>query len=384
MHMDMDAFFASVEQVDNPQLRGKPVAVGGEHRGVVSAASYEARAFGVHSAMPVVRAKRLCPQLILVRGRMDRYKEISRRVMAVLHDVSPLVEQTSVDEAYLDLTGTRRIAGGPLDIAQRVRADVLRTTRLTCSVGLAPVKFLAKIASDQNKPDGVTIIHPHEVADFLRDLPVGKIPGVGPKAREALKRLNVSTAGDLLKRPREFWERRFGERGGALYDRALGIEPSPVEPLGPPKSTSAETTLHDDTADKRELAKWLMVQAERVGGDLRRHGLKGRTVTLKIKYADFKSLTRSVTLDQPTQSTMVVFEAARGLLDALSLERKVRLIGVGVSNFGAVQSQLSLLGGDEPDPRTDGRLDAAMDAIRDRFGRNAVSRGLVFDLRNKK
>lgn len=385
MHVDMDAFFASVEQADNPELRGKPVAVGGGHRGVVSAASYEARTFGVRSAMPVARAKRLCPRLILVRGRMERYKEVSRQVMAVLRDVSPLVEQTSVDEAYVDLTGTRRIAGGPFEVAERVRADVRAATGLTCSVGLAPLKFLAKIASDRNKPDGVTIIHPHEVEAFLRELPVGEIPGVGPKAGESLRRLGVATAGDLLKRPREFWERRFGERGGALHDRARGVDPSPVEPGGEPKSSSAETTLHDDTADKAELARWLMAQAERVGADLRRYGLKGRTVTLKIKYEDFRSITRSTTLDEPTDATVAVFEAARGLLAALRLERRVRLIGVGVSNFGRVQSQLSLLDDDAPpDPRTDGRLDAAMDAIRDRFGRDAVSRGLVFGLVRKK
>lgn len=384
MHVDMDAFYASVEQMDDPALRGRPVAVGGGYRGVVSAASYEARVFGVRSAMPLARARRLCPDLVLVPVRMARYQEVSALAMGAIRSLSPLVEQTSVDEAYVDLTGTRRLLGGPLDAAARVKAEVLRATGLTCSVGLAPLKFLAKIASDMNKPDGVTVVRPDEVQAFLGALPVGKIPGVGPRAEETLRRMGVRMAGDMLARPREFWEQRLGERGGLLFDRAGGVDPSPVEPHGEPKSSSAEITLDEDTADKVELARWLMVQAERVGRDLRRHGLKGRTVTLKIKYADFKSLTRSRTLAEPTDGTRLVFETARALLDALPLERKVRLIGVGVSHFGPAQRQLSLLGEEEPGREGEEDLDAAMDAIRDRFGGRAVARGLVFGLGRRK
>ncbi|WP_461210276.1 DNA polymerase IV [Desulfocurvus sp. DL9XJH121] len=385
MHVDMDAFYASVEQMDDPDLRGRPVAVGGGQRGVVSAASYEARAFGVRSAMPLTRARRLCPDLVLVPVRMARYQEVSARVMAVIRSVSPQVEQTSVDEAYVDLTGTGRILGSPLEAAERVRAGVREATGLTCSVGLAPLKFLAKIASDLNKPDGVAIIRPHEVRAFLDQLPVGGIPGVGPKAAETLRRLGVRAAGDMLSRPRDFWERRLGERGGVLYDRAAGLDPRPVEPHGAPKSSSAEVTLDTDTADKAELTRWLMAQAERVGRDLRGSGLKGRTVTLKIKYEDFKGITRSHSLEDPTDSTQVVFETARDLLDALRLERRVRLIGVGVSQFGAAQRQMSLL--QEPEDYSGPgreRLDAALDAIRDKFGGRAVERGMVFGLKRKK
>ncbi|BBD07037.1 DNA polymerase IV [Desulfovibrio ferrophilus] len=384
MHVDMDAFFASVEQLDNPELRGRPVMVGGEHRGVVSAASYEARKFGVHSAMPVAQAKRLCPNGVLVRGRMARYKELSSMVMEVIHGFSPVVEQTSVDEAYVDVSGTERLYGSVEEVARALKTGVQEATGLTCSVGVAPVKFLAKIASDQNKPDGITIIRPEEVQGFLETLPVGRIPGVGPKARVTLARWGVTTVGDVLKRSRAFWERRMGERGLVFYDRAQGIDPSGIVAHGAPKSSSAETTLSDDISDKRELSRWLMVQAERVGHDLRRHGLRGRTVTLKLKYSDFKSITRSRTLPTPTDSTDTIYEVGMDLLAAERLERAVRLIGVGISNFGEVASQLSLLGGDTGDDPERRRLDSAIDAIRDKFGGKALSRGKVFGLKDKK
>lgn len=383
MHVDMDAFFASVEQLDNPELRGRPVMVGGEHRGVVAAASYEARKFGVHSAMPVAQAKRLCPQGVLVRGRMARYKELSAQIMAVIRTFSPLVEQTSVDEAYVDLTGTERLHGSVEETAASIKDAVFEATGLTCSVGLAPVKFLAKIASDQNKPNGVTVIRPEAVRGFLDELPVGKIPGVGPKARETLKGWGVRTAGDMLARPREFWERRLGERGMALYDRACGVDPSEVVPGTAPKSSSAETTLAEDLTDKAELSRWLMAQAERVGADLRRHGLAGRTVTLKLKYSDFKSITRSRTLAESTDCTETIYETALELLKAERLERAVRLIGVGVSNFGTVQTQFSLLDRPAVDAPERKNLDKAIDAIRDKFGSGALSRGKVFGLKGK-
>lgn len=380
LHLDMDAFFASVEQHDNPALRGLPVAVGGEHRGVVSAASYEARRFGVRSAMPMTQARRLCPGLVVVRGRMGRYAEVSRQVMALLREASPLVEQVSVDEAYVDLTGTERLLGPPPEAGESLRARVLQATGLTCSVGIAPNKFLAKIASDVNKPDGMFVLRPQDVADFLRDLPVGRIPGVGPRTGEALARLGVRTAGDVLARGAEFWARRLGERGQELHARAQGLDSSPVVPYHAPKSSSAETTLDRDTTDKTLLARWLLAHAERVGRDLRRGGFKGRTVTLKIKYSDFSQHTRSRTLDEPTDVTALIFETGRALLRETRLERPVRLIGLGVSNFGHGQTQFSLLPAPEHDRAAElARLDRALDAIRDKFGRDAVARGLLFD-----
>lgn len=382
MHVDMDAFFASVEQLDNPELRGRPVMVGGGHRGVVAAASYEARRFGVHSAMPTAQAMRLCPDGVMVRGRMARYKELSRKVMQVIHGFSPLVEQASVDEAYLDLTGTERIHGSVEAAAAALKTGVREATGLTCSVGVAPVMFLAKIASALNKPDGITIIRPEEVPGFLATLPVGKIPGVGPKAKAMLGQWGVQTAGDVLNRSRDFWERRMGERGLALHDRAQGKDPSEVEPHGAPKSSSAETTLDKDLSDKEELSRWLMLQAERVGRDLRRHGLRGRTVTLKLKYSDFKSITRSRTLPGATDSTDTIYEVAREMLDAERLERSIRLIGVGVSHFGEPPRQLSLLGeaGEDPARR---QLDNAIDAVQDKFGGKALSRGKTFELKGR-
>ncbi|WP_223290488.1 DNA polymerase IV [Nitratidesulfovibrio sp. SRB-5] len=335
MHIDMDAFFASVEQMDDPSLRGKPVAVGGSHRGVVSAASYEARRFGVRSALPMSTALRLCPHLIVVPGRMRRYAEISHRIMDALREFSPLVEPASVDEAYLDATGLERLFGPVENMGMAVKARVLDVTGgLTCSVGAAPVKFLAKIASDVNKPNGLFILYPEDVAEFLRTLPVGRIPGVGKRSLDALEQLGVRFAGDVLRYSREFWERRFGKGGVHLHERASGVDPREVEPYSEPKSESAENTFSEDTADRAVLRRWLLAQAERVGASLRRQRLAGRTITLKVKYADFRSISRSHSLPEPTASTETIFDEACRLLDALTLADRVRLIGVGVSNFG--------------------------------------------------
>lgn len=380
----MDAFYASVEQLDDPSLKGKPVIVGGSVRGVVSAASYEARTFGVRSAMPVGQARKLCPQGVFVPVRMHRYAEMSREVMRVLHDYSPVVEQASVDEAYLDATGLERVFG-PVDaMAAQLKARVREVTGgLTCSVGLAPVKFLAKIASDVNKPDGCFILHPHEVEAFLRALPVGRIPGVGKRMLEALKPFGVRHVADVLRFSRPFWKQRFGKGGAALHERAQGIDTRELEPWTPPKSESAENTFGEDTRDPVVLKQWLMRQAERVGASLRKQGLAGRTVTLKVKYADFRQLTRSHTLREPVNATQTIFEEACALLDALHLEDKVRLIGLGVSQFGAVEQQLMLPLGNVEGPRDDAKrkqLDKALDALRDRHGKGAVVRGRLFGM----
>ncbi len=397
MHIDMDAFYASVEQHDEPSLKGLPVIVGGGLRGVVSASSYEARKFGVRSAMPIFQAKRLCPQGIFVRPRMERYAEVSRHVMAVLARFSPLVEQASVDEAYLDATGLERVFGPVERMAANLKAEVRAATGLTCSVGLAPVKFLAKIASDMNKPDGLTILRPEDVPDFLRTLPIERIPGVGQKTLPGLTALGVRFAADAARYPREFWLRRFGKTGGALYDRATGVDERPVVPWEPPKSDSAENTFEEDTLDREILRAWLLKQAERVGRSLRGQGLKGRTVTLKVKYADFTGLTRARTLKEPTSVTRVIYETAAGLLEELNPKAKLRLIGVGVSHFGqgddnsrAREVALSLpLGpaaadaplekeGSDLNLAREEALDAAMDAIRNRFGKSSVVRGKLF------
>ena len=398
-HIDMDAFFASVEQLDHPEWRGKPLAVGDGQRSVVSAASYEIRVFGVHSAMPVQQAKKLCPHGLFVPVRMWRYKEVSRRVMAVLQRFSPLVEQASVDEAYLDATGLERLFGEPAEFAETLRAAVRAETGLTCSVGVAPVRFLAKIASDFHKPDGVTIIRPEDVRAFLDALPVGKIPGVGGKTLELLQHLGVRLAGDILKHPLEFWKKRLGERGLWLHQRAQGMDERPVVPFTPPKSSSAENTFAADTRDPAILRRWLLRQSERVGADLRAQGVRGRTVTLKAKFADFTQVTRSRTLAEPVCDTQSIFDTALALLAELNPRKDLRLIGVGVSQFGQPPArQLSLLDLASPHDTTQaggqtakqagvqaaparpkGALDQAMDAVRGRFGKAAIVRGDLLD-----
>lgn len=385
MHIDMDAFFASVEQLDAPELRGKPVVVGGGARGVVSAASYEARAFGIHSAMPTWQAKRLCPDAVFVPGRMARYAEVSQHIMQILQQFSPTVEQASVDEAYLDASGLERLFGPVEVLAQAVKDAVKQGTQLNCSVGLAPVKFLAKIASDIHKPNGLTVLYPQDVPEFLRLLPVHKIPGVGKTFMKGLDSIGVRTCSDVCRYPVEFWERRFGKAGLALFERAQGIDRRSLSPERVAKSESAEHTLAEDTKDVTILRQWLFRQADRVGRSVRRHGYKGRVVTLKVKYADFTQLTRRCTLDAPTCATRTLYEKACALLDELELTDKVRLIGLGLSGFDAPPAQQLLLplggesAGQTEEQRT--RLDATLDSLQQRFGSAAISHGALFSVK---
>jgi DNA polymerase-4 len=385
MHIDMDAFYASVEQLDHPELRGRPVIVGGRERGVVSAASYEARVFGVRSAMPMGQARRLCPHGAYVRVRMDRYREVSQGVLAVLNGFSPRVEQASIDEAYLDATGMERLFGPAEDMARRIKAEVREATGgLTCSVGVAPVKFLAKIASELNKPDGLYILPPERVEAFLRGLPVGKIPGVGRKFEAALARFGVRTGGDVLRFSAAFWADR-GKSGESLYRRARGQDEREVEPWTPPKSESAETTFAEDTQDRAFLTDWLFRHAERVGRHLRAQSLAGRTITLKVKYTDFRQVTRQLTLEEPTCATDTIFEAGCRLLAELNPRDLVRLIGLGVSGFDRIARQLSLPLADDARngrKRLEERrmkLDRALDSLAGKYGRGVVARGRLHE-----
>ena len=380
LHLDMDAFFASVEQLDDPSLRGKPVIVGGLTRGVVSTASYEARVFGVRSAMPMTEARKRCPHAVFLRGNRARYGEKSREVMNILREFSPLVEPAGIDEAYLDLSGLERIFGPIPELARRIRDEVASRTLLSCSVGLAPVKFLAKIASDLNKPAGVSILAHAEMPEFLQTLPVRKIPGVGKRMLAELETLGVSTAGDVQRLPLALLQRKLGKAGEALFERAHGRDNRPVEPYSDPKSESAETTFAHDTLDREFLNAQLFRQAERVGASLRRHGLAGRTVTLKAKYADFTQVTRSRTLKEPINATRRIHEIAVALLEELSPRKPLRLIGVGVSHFdGGEGRQLSLLPQpDEARNKREAALDAVMDDVRGKFGTKAVQWGKIF------
>ncbi len=377
-HIDMDAFFASVEVLDNPELGGKPVIVGGtSDRGVVSAASYEARRFGVHSAMPLFQARKLCPDGVFLPVRMSRYREISRGVMECLMHFSPLVEQVSVDEAFVDLTGTRELFGEPEEAAAGMKESIRGQTSLACSVGLSTCKFLAKVASDMNKPDGFTVVPPGEVEDFLACLPIDKVPGVGKRSGEELKKLGIRFVEDIRKFTPQWLMERFGKFGGRLIRISRGGDDSPVVPYIEPKSISAETTLQRDTTDMKVLTTQLMKQAERVGRSLRRKGLAGRTVTLKLKDSAFNQITRSHTLERPTQVTEIIFREAEKILSDYSLKQRIRLIGVGLSNLekGEVGGQMNLFGDEGSDEERWVRVERAMDRVADRYGTDALKRG---------
>lgn len=398
MHIDMDAFYASIEQLDHPEWRGKPLVVGGRSdRGVVSAASYEARKFGLHSAMPIFQARKLCPQAIFTPPRMSRYSEVSALIIRVLREFSPIVEQASIDEAYLDASGLERLFGPVEDLGAAVKRAVREATGLTCSVGIAPVKFLAKIASDLRKPDGLTILRPEDVPPFLRQLPLSRIPGLGKETLKKLASLGLRNVGDAQAYSEDFWVERFGKVGGALYRRCRGLDERPVEPYTAPKSEGAENTFERDTNDPEELKTWLLGQAERIGASLRKHGWRGRTITLKVKYADFTQITRSHSLPEPTDVTRVIYEIGARLLDELAPKAKLRLIGLSVSNLDNEKTphppvasvSLSLPGlrlkreedsylPPSVDSEREKALDLALDKARAKFGKSAVVRGKLF------
>ena len=378
LHIDMDAFYASVEQLDDPSLKGKCVIVGGQsNRGVVSAASYEARKFGIHSAMPIFQARQKCPQGIFVYPRMQRYKEISRKVMALLQTFSPLVETVSIDEAYLDISGTERLLGSAEDIGRQIKARIKDSIHLTCSVGIAPNRFLAKIASDMDKPDGLTIIPPESVDRFITTLPIRKVPGVGAKTHRQLATMGIRNLGDVCRWPQSKVYQRLGKYGQRLYELACGIDHTPVAPNSPHKSVSSEETLAVDTADKNLLWAYLLKHSEDVARQLRRQNVRAKTVTLKLQTSDFKIITRSKTLDRTTQSTNVIYTEARQLLQKYRLNHKVRLIGVGTSGLTITEApvQQDLFASRSTQPEGWEKVDQTVDHIIEKFGRSAIRRG---------
>jgi len=376
IHVDMDAFYASVEQRDRPELRGRPVVVGGspEQRGVVSAASYEAREFGIRSAMPMATAVRLCPHLIRLPVDMAKYQAVSRQVMDILRQFTPLLEPLSIDEAFLDVTGCEKLFGTAGEIAGQIKDRIRQEVGLTASVGVAPNKFLAKLASDLEKPDGLVLVEEHRIEDFLRDLPISHLWGVGKVTEEALQRSGIRTIGDLAQRPREELERRFGEHGTHLHQLAHGRDDRPVQPSGEAKSVSSETTFAQDTSDAEVLHRVLLRLSEDVGWRLRKSGLRGRTVQLKLRFADFKTITRSRTLDDPTDSDAAIYAAARALLARAGARRRlVRLLGVGVSNFARAQQRTLF------DEEPSATVDEAVDELRERYGRDSIRRARLVD-----
>ncbi len=378
LHVDMDAFFAAVEQLDNPELRGKPVLVGGspDARGVVSTASYEARPFGCHSALPMAQAARLCPQAIIVRPRMERYSEVSRQIFEVFEQFTPLVEPLSIDEGFLDVTGCERLFGPGEQIARELRRRINRTTGLTASVGVAPNKFLAKLASDLDKPDGLVVVPADRIDDFLDPLPLKRLWGAGKATLRRFELLGRRTFGDLRRMQLAELRREFGEAGEQFFHLVRGADNRPVVPDREAKSISHELTFATDVLDPEYLRGILLNQTEDVARRLRRHNLLARTVTIKLRRFDFLTITRRVTLEAPTDQTSVFWQAAAALLDEnLGPDTlPVRLIGMGVSQLiSEDRRQLSLF-----EPARDKReraLDRTMDEIRSRFGTSAISRG---------
>lgn len=372
----MDAFFASVEQRDDPSLRGKPVLVGGAGpRGVVAAASYEARVFGCRSAMPTAIALRLCPGAIVVKGRGHAYREASDQVMTILESYSPLVQPLSIDEAFVDVTGSVRLFGEPDSIAREIKARVAATTRLTCSVGVGPSKFVAKVASDMDKPDGLVVVSADRVRDVLWPLPATIIPGLGPASEARLRRLGVRTVGELAAIDPERLRDAFGSYGERLHGLANGDDDRPVTPDRDAKSIGHERTFGEDLRDPEHVRPALLAQVEDVARRLRRHGLRARTVTLKIRYGDFETITRARTLERATDSTDAIWSAAQDILNAWIANegfKPVRLIGVTGSNFGD-EAQLGLFTAEDDHARRT-QVDRATDAIVDRFGKGAIRR----------
>jgi nucleotidyltransferase/DNA polymerase involved in DNA repair len=375
LHVDMDAFFTSVEQRDRPELRGKPVVVGAppDKRGVVAAASYEARKFGVHSAMPSRTAFRLCPHAVFLRGDHAKYSRESERVMAILRQFTPLVEQVSVDEAYLDVTASLRLFGAGEQIAREIKRRVRETTGLTASVGVAPNKFLAKLASDMRKPDGLMVVTEAEKLDVLRPLPVGRIAGIGKKTEPVFHELGVRTIGDLQRFPVETLRARFGVWADEMKARAMGEDDRPVEPWSETKSISNETTFEEDVTDAAALERTLRELADEVGRRLRAEGVRARTVQLKLRWSDFTTLTRRATLPEATDDESRIAEVAIKLL-RLELEspRPVRLVGVGGQNLLCAPRQLDLL--DRASNQRDA-LNRVADAVRAKFGAKKLRRG---------
>jgi DNA polymerase-4 len=367
----MDAFYASVEQRDRPELRGRPVIVGADPkgRGVVSAASYEARVFGVRSAMPIGKAARLCPHGVFVPVDMEKYARVSDEIMAILGDFSPLVEPVSVDEAFIDLTGTDSLFGPPAEAVRQIKRRIREQTGLTASAGLASNKFIAKIASDLRKPDGMVVVEPGREAEFLAPLPIERLWGVGKATAKSLAALGIATIGQLQRLPRATLVSRLGGHGADLHDLAFGRDERAVEPWTAPKSMGAETTFERDTDDRTRLETTLRGQAERVARELRAGGVAASRVTLKLRFADFHTLTRSHTGD-PTQDGLELYRRVMVLFARERLVQRVRLIGLSASTLGPPESgQLGLL---DPSAVRRERLARAVDGITGRFGTGAI------------
>ncbi len=383
LHLDMDAFFAAVEQLDFPQYRGKPVIVGadpkgGAGRGVVATASYEARKYGVHSALPISLAYQRCPHAVYLRGRYERYSEISRQLIATLNEFTPVIEKISIDEAFLDITKSLALFGSAEKIGRQIKKRIYDDLGLVASIGIAPNKFLAKVASDLEKPDGFVVVKEGEEKEFLKSLPISRLWGVGKKTEAALKQMDIETIGQITQMPEQDLSRRFGKWGSALWRLANGIDHRSVKPWETQKSISQETTFDEDTGDEEAIHKTLLGLAESLSRLMRKSKLKGRTVTLKIRLEDFSTFTRSKTLSDFVDSTQILKGVAIGLYKKFNKKNmKVRLLGIGVSQLNSVSGeQLGLFDQEAP---LDARMTKLLDSLQDKYGEGAVKRASLLD-----
>ena len=368
LHIDMDAFFISVEQRDNPSLRGIPAAVCGSlSRSVVTSATYEARPYGIRAGMSTQEARRRCPQLILVKGNHSKYTETSARIFSILKDYTPIVEVASIDEAYLDITQSQLLFQSPLQIAQSIKDRTREKEQLTCSIGVAPNKLLAKLGSGLKKPDGLVVIEKERVEEILRDLPVSKLFGIGPKLEEELKSVGIFTCGQLGRYPVSVLNERFGAIGERLHEMGLGLDNSPVVPFDEEedaKSISHSVTLEEDTSDRNLLRKVLLQLSERTSRRMRREGFFGKRITITVRYSDFYTFSKQKTLSQLVNSGNEIFLHAVEIFESISHPKPIRLLGVGVSLLKKEWCQLDLF---ERREKKD-KLLKAMDRVNERFG----------------
>ncbi len=383
IHIDLDAFFVSVEQALNPQLRGKPVVVGGrpDRRGVVASASYEARTSGLHAGMPLATASRLCPEAIFIEGSFSRYRDASRKFMTILADFSPDLEPVSLDEAYLDATGFESIYGSTHQMAENVKQRIKNELGLPASVGIASGKVVAKIAAELSKPDGLLEVAAGDERSFLAPLPIARLPGVGKKTERILNGLGINTIGELANMSLSALKSHFGAFGELLHRYASGIDDREVEPPTGAKSISRETTFGNDTQDRSLLEATLRYLGERVGADLRQRGNQARCITLKLRYADFTTITRRHTLSQAADSDQSIFDTGLKLLkkELSGEKRPVRLIGIGVSSLVEAGRQLDML--DSSAQRLE-RLNRVIDRIRNKYGFSAIQTGRTLPLKD--
>lgn len=382
IHLDMDAFFAAVEQLDNPSYRGKPVIVGsdpkeGRGRGVVATASYEARKYGIHSALPISQAYRRCPHGIFVRGRHKRYSEVSRAMMDILGEFTPVIQKVSIDEAFLDITNSLPLFGSAKSLGIELKQRIRQKLELTASIGMAPNKFLAKVASDLEKPDGFVIVPPGEERDFLCDLPIARLWGVGEKTEAALSKMGIASIGQIADLPEVELGRRFGKWGHALWKLSHGLDNRPVADRGVQKSISQEVTFEVDTDDQVFVEKTLFQLAESLARMMRKDKLKGRTITLKIRFEDFSTFTRSRTFADFVDSGQIIKGVAISLYRRFGQKKKVRLVGLGVSQLNSESGeQLGLFDQESP---LNSKLTRLLDSLQDRFGADVVKRASLLD-----